>query len=125
MHFSEERARDLLFTNPPDSKRLRDLIESSWIVNRPYVGILTPMQAMLHERRVSRHPLYEEYIAEKMRESEALHLRSRVRRRFRAIVALKRFVDKWGRDFLERYYAPDGLGTQKARQRFEESLCRM
>lgn len=125
MHFTEERARELLFTNPPDPKRLRDLIESSWIVSRPYAGVLTPSQAILHERRVSRHPLYEEYISEKMRESEALHLRSRVRRRFRAIIAMKIFLDRWTHDFLERYYSPGGRGMLQAKHRFEESLRTM
>lgn len=125
MRFTEERARDLLFTNPPNPGRVRDLLETSWFVNRPYAGLLTPVQSVLRERRMTFHPLYEEYMTEKMRESEAQHLRSRVRRRFRAIVTMKLFLDRWTRDFLERYYAPEGRGTQRAKHRFEESLRTM
>lgn len=125
MHFTEERAQELLFTNPPNPGKIHDLIESSWFVNRPYAGILTPVRDAAHGHRYKLHPLYETYMAEKMRESEALYLRSRIRRRFRAIVTLKLFVNRWGRSFVERYYAPGGRGMLKARQHFEESLRRM
>ena len=125
MHFTEDRARELLFTNPPNPGRVHDLIETSWFVNRPYAGILMTVRDELHQRRTKLHPLYEEYMTEKMRESEAQYLRSRVRRQFRAILTLKQFVRRWGLDFIDRYYGPDGVGTLKARQRFEESLCRM
>ena len=125
MHFTEDRARELLFTNPPNPGRVQDLIDSSWFVNRPYGGMLMPVRGALQERQYKLHPLYEEYMAEKMRESEAQYLRSRVRRRFRAILTLKRFVHAWGRDFTERYYAPGGRGMLQAKHRFEESLCTM
>lgn len=125
MHFTEERARDLLFLNPPNPGRVQDLIDSSWFVNRPYAGILLSVRDETHGHRKKLHPLYEEYMIEKMRESEAQYLRSRVRRRFRAILVLKRFVHRWGQDFVERYYAPGGGGMLKAHQHFEESLRRM
>lgn len=125
MHFTEERARELLITNRPDSKKIRSLIDSSWFMTRPYAGILEPVRDQLEQRRFKLHPLYEAYKEEVLREIEAGYLRCRVRRRFRAIITMKLFVNRWGREFVERYYAPDGLGTQKARHRFEESLCRM
>ena len=125
MKFTEERARELLFTNRPNPGKIHDLIETSWFVNRPYAGILMSVRDEAHGHRYKLHPLYEEYMTEKMRESEAMYLRSRIRRRFRAIVTLKRFVHRWARDFIERYYAPGGRGMLKAHQHFEESLRRM
>lgn len=125
MHFTEERARDLLFLNPPNPGKIQELIDSSWFVSRPYAGVLMTTRNGIRDHRFKMHPLYEEYAIEEMRRSEALYLRARVRRRFRAIVVMKLFVHAWGRMFREQYYGPGGGGYMAAKKRFEETLCLM
>ena len=120
MHFSEERAHELLFTKPPQTEMLRERIESSWFVSRPYSRVL--QKDIFHERRFQLHPLYESYMAEKTREMEATYLRQRARRNFTAIVALKRFLRAWKYDFKERYYAPGGGGFRKAMARWAKRM---
>ena len=120
MYFSEERARELLFTKPPQTEALRDQIESSWFVSRPYSRIL--QKDTFHERRFQLHPLYESYLTEKTREMEATYLRQRARRNFAAIVTLKRFLHAWRADFKERYYAPGGGGFHAAMARWAKRM---
>lgn len=116
MHFSEERAHELLFTKPPQTEMLRERIESSWFVSRPYSRVL--QKDIFHERRFQLHPLYESYMAEKTREMEAIYLRTRVRRNFAAVITLKIFLSRWKWAFKEAYYAPGGGGYQKALARW-------
>lgn len=118
MHFTEERARELLFTKPPQTETLREQIESSWFVSRPYGNLLRPLRDELHEHRFQLHPLHASYMEERGREIEAKYLRKRVRRNFAAIVALKRFLRFWRQDFRERYYAPGGGGYYQAMARW-------
>lgn len=125
MPLTEERAYDVLIANPPNPKKFHDLIESSWFVNRPYAGILVSVMDETRENRYKLHPLYERYIDERSRQSDADYLRQRVRRAFHAIVMLRVFLRKWELNFIERYYTEGGGGYLKAKRRFEESCGKM
>lgn len=61
-------------------------------------------------------------MTEVQRDLEASYLRKRVRRMFRAVIALKRFATNWVAAFKHTYYMPGGGGYLKAKTRFERAL---
>jgi hypothetical protein len=128
-HYSEEYARSILVDHPVNTDAMIELVYRIDEEMRLLYGAVSPQITVVYggylqalNARRWNHPLFQTYLEQAQRNSDAVFLRKRVRSQFYAIVRIKLFLRRILPAFLEEFYAPGNRGYEVAKQDWNEMM---
>ena len=116
------------FERMKDEDSLRSMLAEIDDNNRQAYG--TPPQMVVQYGGVAQylmslrrfHPEFDTFLFHYSYFIDALYVRNRVFRQFKAVITLKRFFRKLCADFLEYTYCPGNVGFFRAKQAFDSAI---